>query len=49
VAAAADAESLTTTKGMIDIRPETPADIANVRGVNRRAFGQDVEATSSMR
>jgi len=29
---------------MIDIRPEEPGDIAGIRDVNRRAFGQDQES-----
>jgi putative acetyltransferase len=34
----------TIDRAMIAIRPETPADIAPIRDVNRRAFGQDQEA-----
>ena len=29
---------------MVDIRPETPEDEAQVRAVNEKAFGQPVEA-----
>lgn len=33
----------TTKDNMIEIRPEEPGDIAAIRDVNRRAFGQDQE------